>query len=92
MTDAGVPPRVRATARIVLLDEHDRALLFRYEDPIALDPSQSEVITYWATVGDGGRRGRGRRDVRDVRGGHAARAVGGDWPARRPMGTLVVDT
>ena len=44
--------RVRRTARLVLLDEQDRLLMFKYEDEMPLNP-QNPVTLYWATLGGG---------------------------------------
>lgn len=45
--------RTRHTARAVVVNERQQLLLFRYEDPIALDPTQPDLTIYWATVGGG---------------------------------------
>ena len=44
--------RVRRSARLVLLDEQDQVLMFKYEDKVPLDP-QRPVTLYWATLGGG---------------------------------------
>lgn len=45
--------RIRHTARVVVLNERQQVLLFRYEDAVALDPTQPDATVYWATVGGG---------------------------------------
>src|SRR5262245_54638657 len=45
--------RVRPTARLLVVDEQQRVLLFKYEDPIALDPARPELRIYWVTPGGG---------------------------------------
>jgi 8-oxo-dGTP pyrophosphatase MutT (NUDIX family) len=44
--------RVRRSARLVLLDEQERVLMFQYEDQVPLDP-EHPVTLYWATLGGG---------------------------------------
>ncbi|MDQ3705675.1 MAG: NUDIX domain-containing protein [Chloroflexota bacterium] len=44
--------RVRKSARLVLLDEQDRVLMFKYEDKVPLDP-EHPITLYWATLGGG---------------------------------------
>ncbi|HEV2405315.1 MAG TPA: NUDIX domain-containing protein, partial [Ktedonobacterales bacterium] len=46
-------PRVRRTARLVVVDEHSRILLFRYEDAVSLDPTRPDLTDYWVTPGGG---------------------------------------
>ena len=45
--------RVRDTARVIVLDEHARVLLFRYEDAVSLDPARPDLRVYWGTPGGG---------------------------------------
>jgi len=45
--------RVRNTARVIVLDEHERVLLFRYEDAVGLDLAQPDLRVYWGTPGGG---------------------------------------
>jgi len=45
--------RIRHTARVVVVNEHRQVLLFHYEDAVALDPTQPNLTSYWATVGGG---------------------------------------
>ncbi len=45
--------RIRRTARVVVVNERQELLLFRYEDAVALDPTQPDLTVYWATVGGG---------------------------------------
>lgn len=52
MTTPGGSVRVRNSARLVLLDEQGRLLMFKYEDEVPLDP-QRPVTQYWATLGGG---------------------------------------
>ncbi|HEX8228618.1 MAG TPA: NUDIX domain-containing protein [Chloroflexia bacterium] len=44
--------RVRKSARLVLLDEQNRMLMFKYEDKVPLDP-EHPIRLYWATLGGG---------------------------------------
>jgi 8-oxo-dGTP pyrophosphatase MutT (NUDIX family) len=44
---------VRHTARVVVVNERQQVLLFRYEDAVALDPTQPDLTVYWVTVGGG---------------------------------------
>lgn len=45
--------RERDTVRLIVLDPTDRVLLFRIENASPLDPSQPELLRYWATPGGG---------------------------------------
>ena len=45
--------RIRESARLVIVDEQGRVLMFKYEDKVALDPEQPDVTVYWATPGGG---------------------------------------
>ncbi len=45
--------RIRRTARVVVVNARQELLLFRYEDAVALDPTQPDMTVYWATVGGG---------------------------------------
>ncbi len=45
--------RIRPSARLVVLDDRDRVLLFKYEDAVALDPTKPNLRVYWATPGGG---------------------------------------
>lgn len=45
--------RIRRTARLIVLDERRRILLFKYEDVIALDPTRPSLTLYWCTPGGG---------------------------------------
>ena len=44
--------RVRQSARLVVVDEREHVLLFKYEDATPLDPKRPNT-PYWATVGGG---------------------------------------
>jgi 8-oxo-dGTP pyrophosphatase MutT (NUDIX family) len=44
--------RTRRSARLVVVDERQRVLLFRYQDATPLDPTRPNT-PYWATVGGG---------------------------------------
>src|SRR5579871_5282665 len=44
--------RVRRSARLIIVDEQQRVLLFRYQDVVPVDPNRQNV-PYWATVGGG---------------------------------------
>jgi 8-oxo-dGTP pyrophosphatase MutT (NUDIX family) len=44
--------RVRKSARLVLVDEQGRVLMFKYEDKVPLDP-KNPITLYWATPGGG---------------------------------------
>jgi ADP-ribose pyrophosphatase YjhB (NUDIX family) len=68
----GVEPQVRNAARVVLLDERDRILLFRWEDERLLD-----VRSVWITPGGGLNAGESpeagaRRELREETGIDAA--------------------
>ena len=45
--------KVRPTARLIILDDQDRVLLFKYEDKVALDPTRPDLRVYWGTPGGG---------------------------------------
>ncbi len=45
--------RTRPTARLVVLDVHDRILLIQHHDPAPLDPARPDLMVYWATPGGG---------------------------------------
>jgi 8-oxo-dGTP pyrophosphatase MutT (NUDIX family) len=45
--------KARPTARLIVLDAHDRLLLFQYEDAVPLDPHRPDLTVYWATPGGG---------------------------------------
>jgi 8-oxo-dGTP pyrophosphatase MutT (NUDIX family) len=45
--------RVRPTSRIVLLDDQDRILLFKYEDSTIVDVARPGPSTFWCTPGGG---------------------------------------
>lgn len=45
--------RIRRTARVVVVNERQQVLLFRYEDAVALDATRPDLTIYWATVGGG---------------------------------------
>lgn len=64
---AGVEPTVRLAARVVLLDERDRVLLFRWED------ARLDVRSVWITPGGGLNEGEApeagaRRELREETG------------------------
>lgn len=44
---------VRNSARVVLFDEHDHILLFKYEDPDAIDLDRPRGSIFWITPGGG---------------------------------------
>jgi ADP-ribose pyrophosphatase YjhB (NUDIX family) len=47
-------PRLRPTARLLVLDDQDRLLLFKFEDDAIFDPRCPERPTiFWATPGGG---------------------------------------
>jgi ADP-ribose pyrophosphatase YjhB (NUDIX family) len=41
----------RPASRLILLDEHGRVLLFKYEDPAIYDPDDPDTRPFWATPG-----------------------------------------
>src|SRR5947209_2671473 len=46
--------RLRESARVLLLDVHDRLLLFKVCDPSVFDPAAPRTVDeYWVTVGGG---------------------------------------
>jgi 8-oxo-dGTP pyrophosphatase MutT (NUDIX family) len=45
--------KIRESARLVVLGDRSRVLLFRYEDEVALDPTKPDLRVYWATPGGG---------------------------------------
>lgn len=45
--------RERHAARIILLDEQDRVLLFEYDDPNVVNPLSPEITRFWCTPGGG---------------------------------------
>jgi len=45
--------RLRRTARVVVVNVRQEVLLFRYEDAMAFDPTQPDLLRYWGTVGGG---------------------------------------
>ena len=45
--------KIRQSARLVVLDNAHRVLLFQSEDAIGLDPTQPHLTLYWATPGGG---------------------------------------
>jgi 8-oxo-dGTP pyrophosphatase MutT (NUDIX family) len=45
--------KIRESARLVVLDDRARVLLFQYEDEVALDPTKPDLRVYWATPGGG---------------------------------------
>jgi 8-oxo-dGTP pyrophosphatase MutT (NUDIX family) len=45
--------RSRPTVRLLVVDEQQRILLFKYEDAVALDPTQPHMTIYWVTPGGG---------------------------------------
>jgi 8-oxo-dGTP pyrophosphatase MutT (NUDIX family) len=47
------PIRERAAARVILLDEQDRVLLFEYDDPNYINPLMPDSSRFWCTPGGG---------------------------------------
>ena len=45
--------RVRLTARLLVIDEQERILLFNVDDGVALHHNRPELINYWITPGGG---------------------------------------
>lgn len=45
--------RIRPTARLVIIDDRQRVLLFKFEDETPLDPAQPGLTVYWVTPGGG---------------------------------------
>jgi 8-oxo-dGTP pyrophosphatase MutT (NUDIX family) len=45
--------RVRPTARLLVVDDRQRVLLFKFEDAVPLDPDQPDLRIYWVTPGGG---------------------------------------
>lgn len=45
--------RIRPTARLLLLDEQQRILLFKIDDRVALHDQRPDLIVYWNTPGGG---------------------------------------
>jgi 8-oxo-dGTP diphosphatase len=48
-----LPTRIRPTARLFVLDEHDRVLLFHISDSRALHRDYPGMMVYWVTPGGG---------------------------------------
>lgn len=55
--------RERPTARIVLLDDQDRVLLFKYDDPTVVDPARPGPSAFWSTPGGGVEPGESYEDA-----------------------------
>ncbi len=45
--------RIRPTARLLVLDEEQRILLFNVDDGVALHHNRPDLINYWITPGGG---------------------------------------
>src|SRR5262249_28674796 len=45
--------RIRPTVRLLIVDQEQRVLLFKFEDAVALDPARPELRIYWVTPGGG---------------------------------------
>ena len=45
--------RTRPTVRLIVVDERQRILLFKFEDAVALDPNRPDLRIYWVTPGGG---------------------------------------
>lgn len=45
--------RIRPTARLLVIDEEQRILLFRIDDGVALHDQRPDLIIYWNTPGGG---------------------------------------
>lgn len=49
----GRPPRVRKSARCIVLDGSDRVLLLRYTESSPADESKPDLLDYWVVPGGG---------------------------------------
>jgi ADP-ribose pyrophosphatase YjhB (NUDIX family) len=49
--------RVRRAARVIVLDPHERVLLFRNEEQAPSNPERPEILSYWFTPGGGAQLG-----------------------------------
>lgn len=45
--------RIRPTVRLLIVDEHQRILMFKIEEAVSLDPTQPALSIYWVTPGGG---------------------------------------
>jgi ADP-ribose pyrophosphatase YjhB (NUDIX family) len=46
-------PRLRPTARLLVIDQQQRLLLFHIDDGVALHAGRPEMVIYWITPGGG---------------------------------------
>ena len=45
--------RLRPTVRMLVVDERQHVLLFKFEDAVALDPARPDLRIYWVMPGGG---------------------------------------
>lgn len=55
MSDADLP--LRPAARVLLLDDADHLLLFRYREDLSVDPARPRLMDYWLSPGGGQEKG-----------------------------------